>query len=44
MLRIIKKLVARRQAKQLAKIKALRAKHNWEQAQMMYEALGEREY
>lgn len=42
--RLIKRLVGAYQAKRLAKTKELRAKHSWEQAQLMYEALGERDY
>lgn len=41
---LTKRLVRARKAKRLAKTKELRAKHSWEQAQLMYEALGEREY
>lgn len=41
---LIKKLVTAYQAKRLAKENQLRAKHNWEQAQKMYDALGERGY
>ena len=41
---IIKRLVQARKAKQLAKARRSREKHNWEQAQQLYEALGKRDY
>ncbi len=41
---IIKRLVRAYQAKQLAKTRKIRAKHNFEQAQLMYNALGQRGY
>lgn len=41
--RLIKRLVRAYQAKRLAKTQELRAKHSWEQAQLMYNALGEKE-
>jgi len=41
---IIKRLVKAYQAKRLAKTRKIRAKHNFEQAQLMYNALGQRDY
>lgn len=41
---LIKKLVTARKAKRLAKENQFRAKHNFEQAQLMYDALGQRDY
>lgn len=41
---IIKRLVTAYQAKRLAQARKTRAKHNFEQAQLMYNALGQRDY
>lgn len=41
---IIKRLVTAYQAYKLAKTRKARAKHNWEQAQLMYNTLGQRDY
>lgn len=41
---IIKRLVKAYQAHRLAKTRKTRAKHNLEQTQLMYDALGQRDY
>ena len=41
---IIKRLVTAYQAKRLAKTRKTRARNNFEQAQLMYNALGQRGY